>query len=625
MTVTRASSTARWLFSSLLPLCSAVGAGAQHPRRSAVDAAEVRAVRGQPAISYTLRVDSADLSGYDVEMRLGNAPDTFRLAMSKHPEYDDRFWRYVDGMRVEGSRGPAALTRLDSALWRVVAPGGDVVIRYRIRLPVAEGPPRAAWRPFLAPNGGLVGGPHSFMYIVGSTRAPSHVTLDLPAGWLAATGLEPTSSPRAFFAPTADILVDSPILIGRPYSSTFAIHGVPHRIAYLPAVAWTPFDTIAFAGDVERLARQTVALFGRAPYREFTFLYQDDAYGGLEHLNTVTLGALSAELAKSRTDVLEETAHEYFHTWNLMRIRPAEYGGVDYRPMRNSRGLWFSEGLTMFYADVLLRRAGLPTSESARTDHLARLIERYLGNPGYTHLSAEQSSLAEYNTRVGSNGDYSVSTHIQGELIGTMLDLLIRDRTAGRRSMDDVMRAMLDGFSGERGFTSLDVQRTVARVCACDVKPLFDAHVRGATPIDFDRWLRLAGLRTVVSRTPAVDRDGKPSPDVRVRVVLVDGEPDATLVSGWPEGAWGRAGLHTGDKVVSINGATIRDWPDFRTVVRAAKLGDTLRVTIARPSGNVTKSVVLTGFDRPVVRVEPLPDASPRQRALRDRWLAAAP
>jgi predicted metalloprotease with PDZ domain len=132
----------------------------------------------------------------------------------------------------------------------------------------------------------------------------------------------------------------------------FTTDGVPHRVVYWPLADATPFDTAAFVGNVERLARQTVALFGRAPYREYAFLFQDGAYGGLEHRNSVTLGAPSADLARDPKWLLAETAHEFIHTWNLMRIHPAEYGDVDYRTQPRTRGLWWSEGLTMFYADL---------------------------------------------------------------------------------------------------------------------------------------------------------------------------------------------------------------------------------------------------------------------------------
>lgn len=139
------------------------GSGAQHPFRHPADAVEARFARSHPVVSYTLRVDSANLTGFEVEIRLRNAADSFQLVMAAHPEYDDRFWRYVEGIRVEASGGGATLARRDSALWEVKASGGEAVVHYRIALPPPPQGPRAAWIPFLSPTGGLVGGPHGFM------------------------------------------------------------------------------------------------------------------------------------------------------------------------------------------------------------------------------------------------------------------------------------------------------------------------------------------------------------------------------------------------------------------------------------------------------------------------------
>src|SRR5256885_5345083 len=133
---------------------------AQHPLRHPADAVEIQFARSQPVAHYTLRVDTVDLSAFAVELRLRNVPDTFRLAMVAHPEYDDRYWRYVEDLRVAAAGGPGAVTRADSALWQGGAPGGEAVVRYRIRLPAAESP-RAAWRPFPAATRGARGGPPS--------------------------------------------------------------------------------------------------------------------------------------------------------------------------------------------------------------------------------------------------------------------------------------------------------------------------------------------------------------------------------------------------------------------------------------------------------------------------------
>ncbi len=610
------------LSAAVVLLASAGSAGAQRPLPQPAYVIGAAEALTAPVVGYTLRVREADLSRFDVELRIRGASDTIRLAMAAHPEYDDRFWRYVDGVRAEVPNGAAVVAREDSALWRVVAPGGEVVVRYAIRLPAAEAGQRASWRPFLAPTGGLVGGPHAFMYVLGGTRAPAHVTLDLPAGWQAATGLEPTSDPHTFHAPNADVLIDSPVLVGRLRSWRFAVDGVPHRVAYWPLPDAAPFDTTAFVGGIERLARQTIALFGRAPYREYTFLFQDGAYGGLEHVNSVTLGAPSTSLARDPASHLEETAHEFVHTWNLVRIRPAERGGLDYRTNGRSRGLWFSEGLTIFYADLLRRRASLPTEDSTRVKHLESLLGQYLANDGNVDIAPERASFAEYGGTPGSLGDYDPSVHTQGEVLGTMLDLVVRDATAGRRSMDDVMRVMLARFSGERGFIGRDVEAAIAEVCGCGVRAFFDAHVRGASRLDFDRYLRLAGMRALVTRKPALARDGTPRVDLRFHGWEPAGERGVRVIVTSPRSAWARAGLHTGDRLVSMNGAPVNTWREMRQVLAPLRVGDTVRVEVERPTGRWSTTVRAAGFDVPSVRIEMLRDATPQQRALRERWMA---
>jgi len=594
---------------------------AQAPYRHFSEAIEGRHARTDPVVAYRLRIDSADLSRVRVEMHIRNAPDTLRLAMAVHPEYDDGFWRTVSDVVAQSGGHAVSVVREDSTLWRLTGHASDLVVRYEVPVPQA-GSPRGGWRPFLSATGALIGGPHMFMFLPDAPLAPAHVTLDLPAAWQVATGLPPTSDRRTFFAPTAFALIDSPIFAGTFSDWRFAVDGVPHRVVYWPRPRGAvPFDTAAFVSGIERVTREAVALFGRAPYREYTFIFQDDAYGGLEHYNSVTLGVDAKHLAEGVNSHLPETTHEFVHTWNLMRIRPAEYRGVSRRPPIPSGGLWFSEGLTLFYADLLPRRAGL-ARDSVRTSHLERLVQRYLAFPGHGRFSAEAVSRTAY-AESDELGDYTASTHLQGELLGTMLDFIIRDATAGRRSMDDVMRLMLDRFSGERGFESRDVERATEDVCGCRVGPFFDRYVRGGNPIDFDRYLALAGLRQRVSWEPAKNEDGSPATD---RWAYAEDRPGGgmRLVLQRPESAWGRAGLHTGDRIRTINGQPVTSWQDFRRLVGAARVGDSLRVEVSRPAGPFTTVVRMAGYDNPVVRIEALPSATARQVALRDAWLRGA-
>ena len=596
----------------------------------------------KPSIQYTLRVDSTDLSGWTVVIRLRTASDTFRLAMAAHPEYDDRYWRYVRDVVVEPM---GTVTRVDSAVWQVTAPRGFVTVRYRIALPAVEPGLRSSWKPFLTPTGGLFGGPHAFMYRLGAEQEPVLVILELPASWTVATGLRDALRPSdqgmrrakqrvwGYAAPDAATLVDSPILAGQLREWRFVARGVPHRVVYWPLPHATSFDTTAFVAGIQRTVHQAIALFGRAPYREYTFMFEDGAWGGgLEHRNSVTLGAQSADLAKDPNAVIQETAHEFFHTWNLMAIRPVEYHDIDYRTQPPVSSLWFSEGLTMFYADLLLRRAGIAVHDSTRQAHLERLIGSYAANPAYARFSAESISRVAYNAEPGELGDYSASTHLQGELIGTMLDITIRNSTGGQKSMDDVMRLLFNQASPpdplspslrsgqalrERGTAEprIDgkaIEQAVEAVCGCDMSPFFDAYVRHAAPIDFDRYLGLIGLQTSLSWGPAV-YNGEPERDLRVWGY----ERDTTLrlVINNPASIWGRAGLHSRDRLVSINGAPLRTWAELRAKLQSLRLGDTVQVRVQRDQ-RFDATVVVRGFERPTVRIERLPNATLAQRRL---------
>jgi len=595
---------------------------AQHPFHHWTDAIDVRYDSRQPLINYLLTVDSTDTSGYQVDMHIQNVSDSFEVAMVAHPEYDDRYWRYVKDLRVESKTGNANISRQDSSLWKVIAHGGDVLLHYRIQPPLSSDAFRSAWKAFLTSTGGLVGGPHSFMYVVGASLTPSYITLKIPSSWQAVTGLQSTSQPNRYFAPSVFVLVDDPIFIGQFKSWSFDVSNVPHRVIYWPLSAAKNFDTTRFVEGIQKLVEQASLLFGRLPYREYFFMLQDGAGGALEHNNSVTVGAPASTLARDLTSTLSEIAHEYFHTWNLMRIHPVEYEDVDYKTPHLSKGLWFSEGLTMFYADILMRRSHLPVSDSTRRRHLETLIRRYLSTSAYAKYSAEDVSRAAYGP-VGMLGDYTGSTHLQGETLGAMLDLIIRDATDGKHSMDDVMRKMMEKFSGEKGFTSKDIETTTRTVCHCDVHQFFVDYVFGKTQINFNKYLELIGLQVTAEWKNALSADGKIAPDVRVYSWQPIHESNIRLGISNPANCWTRAGLHTGDILRSVNGTVIKSSMDFRTILRQVKFGDTLVVEVQRPQENFKTTVVIDGYQQPEIHLVELTHPSAKQKRLFAQWANA--
>src|SRR5215472_544293 len=567
-----------------------------------------------PDVSYTIRVDPADLSAFDITMNVRRAPSSFTLAMFSHPEYDDRYWRYLDGVTADG----ATISHDGDATWFVTPATSDITIHYRLVLPPPSGVQRAAWKPFLTPTGGLVDAPHALLYVVGAERGPSDVRLVLPSGWRAATPL--AGDGMQFRARNVAELMEGPFLLGQLHEWDFQAANTPHRVFYWASPDGKVFDTTAFVAHVADVVRQASALFGGLPYARYSFLYQDQSYGALEHPDAVTLGAPSVDLASDPDALLEETAHEYFHLWNLMRIKPAGYGGVTYRPRPLSTGLWVSEGFTMFYADLLPRRAGLPLRDSTRARHLERLLSRYLENPVFARYSAERISQSSYASDPIFLGDYQGSTHLNGEIIGAMLDMLIRSHTDGRRSLDDVMRGLARDTAA---FTTGDIQRLVGSTCGCDVGSFFDHHVRGAGVIDVNQYLGLIGLRARVDTVDAVDDSGRAVPDVRIWSYQPTGAARPLLLLNTPESQWGRARLHSGDTLITLADSAMTDVAAARRALRRFRIGDTVQVTVKQGSRDLTARVPITGFRHPVVRILPDSAASESVRRLRDAWQAS--
>ncbi len=607
-------------------------ARAQDPLSTYSDAFEAQVTRTQPVIRYTVSVDPEDLTAYRVEMRVRNAPSTLHLALPIWAPGAYRvpgFSRWLRDLAVRSGDREVSITPVDSSSWRADIVGGEATVSYTVgwASPLVGSTPNN--RSFLTATGGLVDGPATFLYMSGAPAhklVPAHVTFDLPEGWRIATGLVPTADPQTFFAPSYDVLVDSPTLVGALRVWMFDVDGVPHRVAYWPRPSAAPFDTAAFVASAERVVRTARDIFGRLPYREYTFLYVDGAGGGLEHLNSTTIGARSEVLSLSPTSRLSVTAHEYVHTWNVKRARPVNLGPFDYQRIARSNNLWFSEGMTSFFSTEIQRR-GFWTEEQAKTS-LAASIAEYLGNPARTRVSPARSSWTTWDPP-SVNGGYSISYYLTGALIGEMLELKLRDATGTRRGMDDVMHRVFDRYAAARGFTDAQLEATIAGVCGCSMRTFFANYVVGTRPFDFDQYLALAGWKAVVDRRPATDSAGAVLADLRVRLSPLSGFGSsssggiarATFSISDPSSVWGRAGLVTGDAAVTVNGRPVATADELTRALAGAKIGDVVPVEYERAGARRTVQVALTGYDVVRVRIEELPTITPRQRAVRRVWM----
>lgn len=564
-----------------------------------------------PRIEYRLAVDSTSATSFSVEMRVRGAPDTLRLAMAAHPEYDDRFWRYVRDVRAESDGQPLAVARNDSTRWRVVAPSGNAVIRYRVEPPVVES--RGSWVTYLSPTGGQVGDLHSFMYLEGHERAPARVTLRLPRGWTSVTGLTPLND-STYTAATIAELLDSPIMIGPMRRWWFSVAGVPHEIAFASSGRHAPFDTATFVRGLTRLVRVSHDVYGAFPYRRFAFQVQEDAQGGLEHGSSVSLGASSDDLARGAADFYDDAAHEYFHSWNEVALRPSGWGGVTTQPSGPTREMWWMEGVTMYYGELLRRRAMLPLPYATRRTELEHDIGEYLDGPANALVSPEEAGWQAGDPP--ETRELFPDVYLQGKLVGAMLDLVIRDSTQNRMSLDDAIRALY-GECAHRGYTGVDIQRAAEQACDCSLAHFFDANVRRAGRLHFPAYLRAAGLGMTDSLATATDDAGRTRPDLRVWARVPAGESEPRLLVTQPDGVWAAAGLGSGDQVVSWNGSPMSGMRDFRSRLRALQVGDEVSLDYRRAGSLAHTTVRITPYRVHRVKLVALPDATAQQRAVR--------
>jgi predicted metalloprotease with PDZ domain len=576
-------------------------------------AALISAQDSSPHLIYRVTVPT-DRSAYLVELQITSPPSPSRLVIPSWAPGAYRLmdsWQNIREVVAINATGDSLPVRQDSPISWVIDPKGAarITVRYTAGLRDTDQWRRPNNRWFLRSSSGVVDGPRTFMYLDGWKQAPARVTFEVPAGWRVATGLVPTTiDSTTYAAPNYDVLIDSPVLLGKFLTYRFTAAGTPHRAvvdlggdrAYAPGV---------FVDMLRRISTTAIGIFGSAPYTDYTYIFVGGRGGGLEHLNSTTIGVTTETLARNPRGAETVSAHEFFHAWNVKRIRPVELGPFDYEHQVRTVNLWWSEGVTDYYADVILARAGLDTPDDF-AQGLATSIGNYRSNPARLLVSPERSSWTVWDSPVVNNSQV-ISYYLQGELLGFLLDLAIRDSTDNAKSLDDVMRYLLDHYAGERGFTRDELVAAVRSATGRSFEEFWRLYVSGASEIPWDDYLRAAGWKVVFTEIPDVDaRIGSIPPAVqggRWRAVATPGS------------AAERAGLRTGDELMRINGRSIVDGTDVSAAVRALGGGPGAEVVVevVRDSRPLMIRFSAGTYNRVRAQLRDLPAPTPRMRRIR--------
>jgi predicted metalloprotease with PDZ domain len=530
--------------------------------------------------------------------------------------------RNVRGLRAQGPDGGPALPveRIDRGRWRVAAGSASSIrIDYAVygHELITEGLD-------VTPEHLFVNAALCLPYVDGRKEEPCLVELHVPDGWKVLTELaEVERNPPTVRARNYDELVDSPIDCGTPVVLETRALGVPHRIVLCGSGG--NYEAHRLEADLAKIGEATGRLFGTLPFERYTYFFHlgDRRDGGLEHRTSTSI-VVPRTVFRPESDYqgfLRLCSHEYFHLFNVKRIRPAVLGPFDYTRENYTRLLWAMEGTTDYYGPLLLRRAGL-LSPAKYLEGLAKEIRRYVEIPGRLVTSLEEASFSSWvdlYQAYEETVNQSISYYLKGGLVSWCLDLEIRHRTENRSSLDEVWRTLWKEYGAEeRGFGEGELLPIANRVTGLDLGEFFARYVSGTQEVDFAGFARHAGL----TLAPA-DKKPEPGDDAPAGYLGVDLENAGgwTRVKNVRDGSPGRrAGLSPGDEIVAVDGARVT-FEQFQAALKRYPAGSTAELALFRRGFLIRRSVT-TGEALPEkYRLAPVESPTELERTIYEAWL----
>ena len=463
----------------------------------------------------------------------------------------------------------------------------------------------------IAPDYAFFTGTQLFLLPEGHRSRPSVVRFQAPSGWRIVSGLDETADPAVFTAPEYDTLVDQPTLIGQFEVTRFMVEGKPHDLVASPPGVFSAEKTRTLAGHLTKLAETQGRIFGGLPYKKFVYFYvfraAEASCSVLEHQNSF-VALWNPDALPLPDDMVGQASHEFFHVWNVKRIRPVQMWPYDYARENETPLLWVSEGFTSYYASLTSYRAGLRDARSFIGD-TARAIGEVEGNEARRYTSASDSSTStwiDYASPLPSR----ISYYSQGRNLATLLDLSIRHDTNGAAGLDEVMRSLFtDFYQRGRGFSTDDLIRVVNRITRSSYETFFSRYVSGTDVPPYDTFLGYAGYQ--------LERSTRKIPFLGVNLDTLG------RVTGFPPGSDASTSrLQQDDFIVRVDGQSLDDQP-AGTIFRLLnqKLGQNIRLRIRRGREERELDMTVKFVELANYRIVESQSPTAEQLKIRERWL----
>lgn len=549
------------------------------------DATTVRITKGQavkPDINYTVSMPKPWTHLLEVEMTLKSSqmPETAEIKMpvwTPGSYLIREYARHVQDFAAADAKGSSlGWDKINKNTWQINTKGAkEIKINYRVyanELTVRTNELNYE-HAFFTPAALL-------MFPKGQLDAPSTVTVKPYGNWKVATGLKSVSDPKqinTFRAENYDILYDSPFEVSNFIEKKFIVRGKLHRFV---VTGEGNYNLDKIAEDTTKIVEQAAELFGELPYDDYTFILNLRGGGGLEHLNSTALqwNRWGFEPDGRYKAFLGLVAHEYFHLFNVKRIRPDSLGPFDYETENYVKSLWVAEGGTSYYEYVLLRRAGIFSAAEVLNNEavIAQSLEM---QPGRFQTSLEEASFDAWIKSYRPD-EYSVNRYIsyysKGELVSFLLDAKIRSASKGTKSLDDVMRYLYNEFykKQNKNYSPADFQKVAEMMAGTSLENFFSKYVRGKDEIDYNSILKDIGLQMVKLRPESN------AAYLGASLREASGGLNITsLPAGTPAYEWG---LNTDDLIVAIDDYQVTDSRTLDFFLSRKKAGDKVEMAIFR-------------------------------------------
>jgi predicted metalloprotease with PDZ domain len=458
-----------------------------------------------------------------------------------------------------------------------------------------------------------INGASAFAYAKGVESLPHVVTIVPHEGWSRVSSSLKSLDTWKLYAENYDILVDSPIEVGNHEVHKFTVKGKEHELALFGR---GNIDVNKFLRDLKKIVQSEISIMGEAPYERYVFIYHliPKGSGGLEHLSS-THCISDPFLFRKREDylsVLELFSHEFFHLWNVKRLRPKPLGPFDYSKENYTEMLWFSEGFTSYYELLAIRKA-LISSPSEFLRALCREIEIYKNTPGRLHQSASESSFDTWIKfyKGGENARNStISYYNKGALLAMLLDLLLIKSTDGKKRLQHVMRHLYtQTYRRGRWFDEPDFIDAFSRVADIDISSFYSNYMKKPGELPLEDYLGYAGLRL----------DREISRDACLYIMMSADNP-LTIAAVLEGGPAADAGLYPRDEIIAVNGTRIKD--DLKDRIAELSVGSKVEITVAR-DGRLRRVELIPKMRPPKIYLKQKKEASGRQRKVYENWCYA--